>query len=78
MTGVKIRESERCKYCTERKKPCLRGNAFRFRPVKSVKFNAGEDIGSAEQSLEFRIGQKWVEIPRSRKYQAPSCLAWFV
>lgn len=69
ITGVKVGDAEKCKYCTERKKPCIRANAFRFRPVKAVKFNAGEYIGSAEQSLEFRIGQKWVEIPRSCTYK---------
>ncbi|KAF2827758.1 hypothetical protein CC86DRAFT_454551 [Ophiobolus disseminans] len=69
---VKIRDSEECKYCTARKKPCIRGNAFRFRPVKSVKFNAGEDLGSAEQSLEFRKGQTWVDIPRSLHFIAPN------
>jgi hypothetical protein len=62
---VKLRDSEKCKYCTERKRPCIRGNAFRFRPVTVVKFNAGEDIGSAEQSLEFRGSQTWVQIPAS-------------
>lgn len=66
LTGVKLRESDKCKYCTERKKPCIRGNAFRFRNVTSVKYNAGEDIGSAEQSLEFRSEQTWVNIPNSR------------
>lgn len=62
-----MRDSDKCKYCTERKRLCIRGNAFRFRPVKTVKFNAGEDIGSAEQSLEFGAGQTWVEIPRACK-----------
>ncbi|KAH7402073.1 hypothetical protein DE146DRAFT_787802 [Phaeosphaeria sp. MPI-PUGE-AT-0046c] len=69
---IKVGDAEKCKYCTERKKPCIRANAFRFRPVKAVKFNAGECIGSAEQSLEFRIGQKWVEIPRSLHFVTPN------
>ncbi|KAF1360277.1 hypothetical protein EJ07DRAFT_116170, partial [Lizonia empirigonia] len=69
---VKLRDTDKCKYCTERKRPCIRGNAFRFRPVKAVKFNAGEDIGSAEQSLEFGAGQTWVEIPRSLHFFAPN------
>ncbi|KAF3031861.1 hypothetical protein E8E11_002239, partial [Didymella keratinophila] len=69
---VKLRDSDKCKYCTERKRPCIRGNAFRFRPVKAVKFNAGEDIGSAEQSLEFGAGQTWVNIPRSLHFFAPN------
>ncbi|CAI9635067.1 unnamed protein product [Alternaria burnsii] len=69
---VKLRDSEKCKYCTERKKPCVRGNAFRFRPVTAVKFNAGEDIGSAEQSLEFRVGQQWVDIPSSLHFVEPN------
>jgi hypothetical protein len=69
---VKLRDSEKCKYCTERKKPCIRGNAFRFRPVTAVKFNAGEDIGSAEQSLEFRVGQQWVDIPSSLRFIEPN------
>ncbi|KAL6706842.1 hypothetical protein ACN47E_004985 [Coniothyrium glycines] len=69
---VKLRDSDKCKYCTERKKPCIRGNAFRFRPVKAVKFNAGEDIGSAEQSLEFRLEQTWVSIPTSLHFVAPN------
>ncbi|KAL1793189.1 hypothetical protein ACET3X_008171 [Alternaria dauci] len=69
---VKLRDSEKCKYCTERKKPCVRGNAFRFRPVTAVKFNAGEDIGSAEQSLEFRVGQQWVDIPTSLHFVEPN------
>lgn len=67
MIGVKLRDTENCKNCTEKKKPCIRGNAFRFRAVTAVKFNAGEDIGSAEQSLEFRGSQTWVRIPASRK-----------
>ncbi|KAF3005883.1 hypothetical protein E8E13_009301 [Curvularia kusanoi] len=70
--SVKLRDSDKCKYCTERKKPCIRGNAFRFRPVKAVKFNAGEDIGSAEQSLEFGASQTWVEVPRSLHFFAPN------
>ncbi|KAI4935417.1 uncharacterized protein J4E92_002706 [Alternaria infectoria] len=69
---VKLRDSEKCKYCTERKKPCIRGNAFRFRPVTAVKFNAGEDIGSAEQSLEFQVGQQWVDIPSSLHFVEPN------
>ncbi|KAG9196525.1 hypothetical protein G6011_01646 [Alternaria panax] len=72
LTGVKLRDSEECKYCIERKKPCIRGNAFRFRPVTAVKFNAGEDIGSAEQSLEFRVGQQWVDIPSSLHFVEPN------
>lgn len=69
-----MRDTEKCKYCTERKRPCIRGNAFRFRPVKTVKFNAGEDIGSAEQSLEFGAGQTWVEIPKlCKSNKFPSC-----
>lgn len=71
LVGVKLRNSERCKYCTERKRSCIRGNAFRFRSVKAVKFNAGEDIGSAEQSLEFRSGQTWVDIPSSSVLTLP-------
>lgn len=63
MAGVKLLDSDKCKYCTERKRPCIRGNAFRFRPVTAVKFNAGEDVGSAEQSLEFKRSQTWVQIP---------------
>lgn len=68
---MKLLDSEKCKYCTERKRQCIRGNAFRFRPVKAVKFNAGEDIGSAEQSLEFRISQTWVNIPNSCTLDSP-------
>ncbi|KAJ4314863.1 hypothetical protein N0V94_006241 [Neodidymelliopsis sp. IMI 364377] len=70
--SVKLRDTDKCKYCTERKRPCIRGNAFRFRPVKAVKFNAGEDIGSAEQSLEFGAGQTWVEIPKLLHFFAPN------
>ncbi|PSN65452.1 hypothetical protein BS50DRAFT_575458 [Corynespora cassiicola Philippines] len=69
---VKLRDSEKCKYCTERKRPCIRGNAFRFRPVTAVKFNAGEDVGSAEQSLEFRGSQTWVAIPNSLRFVPPN------
>ncbi|KAF2793774.1 hypothetical protein K505DRAFT_375122 [Melanomma pulvis-pyrius CBS 109.77] len=69
---VKLRDSEKCKYCSERKRPCIRGNAFRFRPVTAVKFNAGEDIGSAEQSLEFRGSETWVNIPSSLRFIAPN------
>ncbi|CAN9363382.1 unnamed protein product [Alternaria alternata] len=59
--------------------PCVRGNAFRFRPVTAVKFNAGEDIGSAEQSLEFRVGQQWVDIPSSCAYApGPIQLQWLI
>ncbi|KAJ8114797.1 hypothetical protein OPT61_g3415 [Boeremia exigua] len=72
MYGVKLRDTDKCKYCTEKRRPCIRGNAFRFRPVKAVKFNAGEDIGSAEQSLEFGAAQTWVEIPRSLHFFAPN------
>ncbi|KAF2702879.1 hypothetical protein K504DRAFT_188000 [Pleomassaria siparia CBS 279.74] len=60
------------KYCTERKRPCIRGNAFRFRPVTAVKFNAGEHVGSAEQSLEFRGSETWVDIPTSIRFIAPN------
>ncbi|KAF1993776.1 hypothetical protein P154DRAFT_582447 [Amniculicola lignicola CBS 123094] len=69
---VKLRDSEKCKYCSERKRPCIRGNAFRFRPVTSVKFNAGEDVGSAEQTLEFGKHQTWVDIPTSLRFVAPN------
>ncbi|KAH7132468.1 hypothetical protein B0J11DRAFT_228002 [Dendryphion nanum] len=69
---VKLRDSEKCKYCTERKRQCIRGNAFRFRPVTTVKFNAGEDVGSAEQSLEFRGSQTWVHIPTSLRFVPPN------
>ncbi|KAF2737838.1 hypothetical protein EJ04DRAFT_487423 [Polyplosphaeria fusca] len=69
---VKIRDTEKCKYCIERKRCCIRGNAFRFRPVTSVKFNAGEDVGSAEQSLEFRSSQTWVRVPRSLRFMTPN------
>ncbi|KAF2658339.1 hypothetical protein K491DRAFT_776521 [Lophiostoma macrostomum CBS 122681] len=69
---VKLRDSEKCKYCTERKRPCIRGNAFRFRPVTVVKFNAGEDVGSAEQSLEFRGSQTWVQIPGPLRFVPPN------
>ncbi|KAJ4300951.1 hypothetical protein N0V90_003040 [Kalmusia sp. IMI 367209] len=72
VNGVKIRDSDKCKYCTERKRPCIRGNAFRFRPVTAVKFNAGEDVGSAEQSLEFGGSQTWVQIPPSLRFVAPN------
>lgn len=65
--GVKLRASEKCKYCTDRRSTCIKGSTFRFRPVKSVKFNGGEDVGSAEQSLEFGASQTWVDIPRSCK-----------
>ncbi|KAL5391438.1 hypothetical protein DPSP01_001306 [Paraphaeosphaeria sporulosa] len=67
---VKLRDSDKCKYCTERKRPCIRGSAFRFRPVTAVKFNAGEDLGSAEQSLEFGGNQTWVSIPPSLRFIA--------
>ncbi|KAF2683356.1 hypothetical protein K458DRAFT_389969 [Lentithecium fluviatile CBS 122367] len=72
VVGVKLRDSDKCKYCTERKRPCIRGNAFRFRPVTAVKFNAGEDVGSAEQSLEFRGNQTWVQIPASLRFVQPN------
>ncbi|KAF2854704.1 hypothetical protein T440DRAFT_416190 [Plenodomus tracheiphilus IPT5] len=69
---VKVVNSTKCKYCSEKKKQCIRGNAFRFRPVKAVKFNAGEDIGSAEQSLKFCAGQTWVNIPSTVHFLAPN------
>ncbi|KAF2113150.1 hypothetical protein BDV96DRAFT_579825 [Lophiotrema nucula] len=69
---VRLRDSDKCKYCADRKRPCIRGNAFRFRPVTAVKFNAGEDVGSAEQSLEFQGSQTWVDIPRSIRFVAPN------
>ncbi|KAI8935875.1 hypothetical protein NX059_007390 [Plenodomus lindquistii] len=69
---VKVRDSIQCKYCSEKQKQCVRGNAFRFRPVKSVKFNAGEDIGSAEQLLEFCAGQTWVDIPGAVRFITPN------
>ncbi|KAF1971484.1 hypothetical protein BU23DRAFT_183352 [Bimuria novae-zelandiae CBS 107.79] len=69
---VKLRDSDQCKYCAERKRPCIRGNAYRFRPVTAVKFNAGEDLGSAEQSLEFGGSQTWVTIPPSLRFVAPN------
>ncbi|KAF2475054.1 uncharacterized protein BDR25DRAFT_384596 [Lindgomyces ingoldianus] len=69
---VKLRDSSKCKHCTERDRPCVKGNAFRFRPVTSVKFNAGEDIGSAEQSLNFQTSQTWVDIPESLRFVPPN------
>lgn len=66
-SGVKLRDSEKCKYCADRSSACIKGSAFRFRSVKAVKFNGGEDVGSAEQSLEFGASQTWVNIPRSCK-----------
>ncbi|KAF2014875.1 hypothetical protein BU24DRAFT_463619 [Aaosphaeria arxii CBS 175.79] len=70
--GVKLRDSEKCKYCSERSRTCIRANAFRFRPVTSVKFNAGEEVGSAEQSLEFQRSQTWVDIPSALRFISPN------
>jgi hypothetical protein len=63
--GVRLQGSDRCEYCAERERPCVRANAYKFRHVKTVKFNAGENVGSSEQSLEFEPDQPWAQITRT-------------
>ncbi|KAI0884272.1 uncharacterized protein GGS22DRAFT_189401 [Annulohypoxylon maeteangense] len=70
--GVTIPGSDDCKNCTQKKRTCVKGECYRFCPVLSVRFNAGENIGAAQQELEFSENQTWVDIPTTLKFLPPN------
>ncbi|KAI1206297.1 uncharacterized protein F4807DRAFT_235297 [Annulohypoxylon truncatum] len=69
---VKVPETDKCKNCTQKKRACVKGECYRFCPVVSVRFNAGEDVGAAKQELEFAVNQTWVHIPSTLKFLPPN------
>ncbi|KAI0896020.1 hypothetical protein F4806DRAFT_496146 [Annulohypoxylon nitens] len=61
-----------CKNCTQKKRTCVKGECYRFCPVVSVRFNAGENVGAAQQELEFADSQTWVHIPSTLRFLPPN------
>ncbi|KAI1458889.1 hypothetical protein F4805DRAFT_456283 [Annulohypoxylon moriforme] len=69
---VTIPGTDDCKSCTQKKRACVKGECYRFCPVLSVRFNAGENVGAAQQELEFSANQTWVHIPSTLKFLPPN------